>query len=105
LLQDAMHRLQAPGTQGTSGPGLTALGWAYIDLGRWDEALEAAAEAADLADANQMGLVAAAADLIAATVLAMRAESGAARQHADRALANADLAQSGPRIRSASTPA
>jgi DNA-binding CsgD family transcriptional regulator len=95
LLQDAMQRLQAPGTQGTSGPGLTALGWAYIDLGRWDEALEAAAEAADLAEANQMGLIAAAADLIAATVLAMRAESGAARQHADRALANADLAQSG----------
>jgi DNA-binding CsgD family transcriptional regulator len=33
--------------------------------------------------------------LIAATVLAMRADSGAARRHADRALANADLAESG----------
>jgi DNA-binding CsgD family transcriptional regulator/tetratricopeptide (TPR) repeat protein len=95
LLQDAMQRLRAPGTQGTSGPGLTALGWAYIDTGRWDEAQEAAAEAADLAEANQMELVAAAADLIAATVLAMRADSGAARRHADRALANADLAESG----------
>ena len=68
LLQDAMQRLQAPGTQGTSGPGLTALGWAYIDTGRWDEAQGAAAEAADLAEANQMKLVAASADLIAATV-------------------------------------
>jgi DNA-binding CsgD family transcriptional regulator len=95
LLQDAMQRLRAPGTQGTSGPGLTALGWAFIDTGRWEEALEAAAEAADLAEANQMDLVAAAADLIASTVLAMRADSGAARRHADRALANADLAESG----------
>jgi DNA-binding CsgD family transcriptional regulator len=95
LLQDAMQRLRAPGTQGTSGPGLTALGWAFIDTGRWEEALEAAAEAADLAEANQMDLVAAAADLIAATVLAMRADSGAARRHADRALANADLAETG----------
>ena len=90
-----MRRLRAPGTQGTSGPGLTALGWAYIDTGRWDEAQEAAAEAADLAEANQMELVAASADLIAATVVAMRADSGAARRHADRALANADLAESG----------
>jgi DNA-binding CsgD family transcriptional regulator len=95
LLQDAMLQLRAPGTLGTSSPGLTALGWAYIDLGRWDDALQAAAEAADLAEANQMELVAAAADLIAATVLAMRADSAAARRHADRALANAELAESG----------
>ena len=95
LLQDAMQRLRAPGTQGTSGPGLTALGWAYIDTGRWDEAQEAAAEAADLAEANQMELVAASADLIAATVLAMRADSGAARRHAGRALATTDPAESG----------
>jgi DNA-binding NarL/FixJ family response regulator len=95
LLQDAMQRLRAPGTQGTSGPGLTALGWAYIDTGRWDEAQEAAAEAADLAEANRMDLVAASAELIAATVLAMRADSGAARRHADRALANPDLAETG----------
>src|SRR5690349_3515335 len=95
LLQDAMQRLRAPGTQGTSGPGLTALGWAYIDTGRWDEAQEAAAEAAGLAEANQKELVAASADLIAATVLAMRADAGAARRHADRALASADPAESG----------
>jgi DNA-binding CsgD family transcriptional regulator len=95
LLQDAMQRIQAPGTQGTSGPGLTALGWAQVDTGHWDEALEAAAEAVGLAEANQMELVAAAADLIAATVLAMRADSGAARRHADRALGHADLAESG----------
>jgi DNA-binding CsgD family transcriptional regulator len=95
LLQEAMEQLQAPGMQGASGPGLTALGWLFIDTGRWDEALEAAAEAASLAEENQMELVAAAADLIAATVLAMRADSDAARRHADRALGQADLAESG----------
>jgi DNA-binding CsgD family transcriptional regulator/tetratricopeptide (TPR) repeat protein len=95
LLQDAMQRLRAPGTQGASGPGLTALGWLYIDTGRWDEAQEAAADAAALAEANQMELVAAGADLIAATVFAMRGDSGAARMHADRAIANTDLAESG----------
>ena len=95
LLQDALQRLRAPGTQGTSGPGLTALGWLYLDTGRWDEAQEAAAEAAGLAEAYQMELVAAAADLIEATVFAMRGDSGAARMHADRVLANADPAESG----------
>ncbi|HET6193001.1 MAG TPA: AAA family ATPase [Trebonia sp.] len=95
LLQDAMQRLRAPGSRGTSGPGLTALGWLYVDTGRWDEAQEAAAEAASLAEANQMELVAAAADAIAATVLAFRAESSAARAQADRALATADQADSG----------
>jgi DNA-binding CsgD family transcriptional regulator len=95
LLREAMQRIRAPGTRGTSGPGLTALGWLYIDTGRWDEAQEAAAEAAGLAQANQMELVAAAADSIAATVLALRADSGAARMHADRALATADPAENG----------
>ena len=95
LLQDAMQRIRAPGSRGTSGPGLTALGWLYIDTGRWDEAQEAAAEAAGLAEANQMELVAAAADAIAATAFALRADSSAARRHADRALATADQAESG----------
>src|SRR5580692_4992168 len=86
-LQDALQRRRAPGTQGTSGPGLTALGRGYTDTGRWDEALDVAAEAADLAEANHMEIIAATADLITATVLAMRADSGAARRHANRALA------------------
>jgi DNA-binding CsgD family transcriptional regulator len=95
LLQDAMYRLRAPGTQGTSGGGLTALGWLYTDTGRWDEALDAAAEAADWAEANQMGIVAATADVIAATVLALRADGAGARTHADRALAGLDPAENG----------
>ena len=95
LLQDAMRRLRAPGVRGTSGGSLTVLGWAYIDTGRWDEALEVAAEAAGLAEANQMELVAASADVITATVLALRADSAAARRHAARALAAVDPAECG----------
>jgi DNA-binding CsgD family transcriptional regulator len=95
LLQDAMQRLRAPGVRGTSGGSLTVLGWAYIDTGRWDEALDVAAEAAGLAEANQMELIAASADVITATVLALRADSGAARRHAARALATIDPAECG----------
>jgi DNA-binding CsgD family transcriptional regulator len=95
LLQDVMQRLRAPGVRGTSGGGLTVLGWAYIDTGRWDEALEVAAEAAGTAEANQMDIVAASADVITATVLALRADSGAARKHAARALATVDPAENG----------
>jgi DNA-binding CsgD family transcriptional regulator len=94
-LQDAMLRLRAPGVQGTSAGGLTVLGWAYIDTGRWDEALDVAAEAAGLAEANHMDIVAASADVITATVLAMRADSAAARRHAARALAAVDPAECG----------
>jgi DNA-binding CsgD family transcriptional regulator len=95
LQQDTMQRLRAPGVRGTSGGGLTLLGWAYIDTGRWDEALEVAAEASSLAEANQMDIVAASADVITATVLALRADSGAARRHAGRALATVDPAECG----------
>ena len=94
-LQDAMQRLRAPGVRGTSGGSLTVLGWAYIDTGRWDEALEVAAEAASMAEANQMDIVAASADVITATVLALRGESAAARRHAARALAAVDPAECG----------
>jgi DNA-binding CsgD family transcriptional regulator/tetratricopeptide (TPR) repeat protein len=94
-LEEARRRLEAPGVRGASGGGLTALGWAYIDTGRWDEALDVAAEAAGIAEANQMGIVAASADVITATVLAMRADSGAARSHVARALASIDPAECG----------
>jgi DNA-binding CsgD family transcriptional regulator/tetratricopeptide (TPR) repeat protein len=95
MLQNAMQQLRAPGTQGTSGPGLTALGWAYFDTGRWDQALDAAAEAADLAVGNQMDIVAASADVMTATVLAMRGDTGAARTHASGALGRVDAAENG----------
>jgi DNA-binding CsgD family transcriptional regulator len=95
MLQDAMHRLRAPGLWGSSGGGLTALGWLYFDTGRWDKALEAAVEAADLGEANQMRVVAASAGAIAATVLAMRGDSADARRHAEKVLAGVDPAEDG----------
>jgi DNA-binding CsgD family transcriptional regulator len=95
LMQDTMQRLRAPGVRGTSGGGLTLLAWAYVDTGRWDEALEVAAEAASMAETNQMDIVAASADVITATVLAMRGDSGAARRHAAMALATVDPAECG----------
>jgi DNA-binding CsgD family transcriptional regulator len=95
LLQDAMQRLRAPGVRGTSGGSLTVLGWAYIDTGRWDEALEVAAEAVGVGEASRMEIIAASADVITATVLALRADSGAARWHAARALASVDPAECG----------
>jgi DNA-binding CsgD family transcriptional regulator len=95
LLQDAMQRLRASGVRGNSGGSLTVLGWAYIDTGRWDEALEVAAEAAGLAEANQMEIVAASADVITASVLALRGDAGPARRHAARALAAVDPAECG----------
>jgi DNA-binding CsgD family transcriptional regulator len=81
--------------RGTSGGSLTVLGWAYIDTGRWDEALDAAAEACGVGEANNMEIVAASADVITATVLALRGDSGAARWHAARALAAVDPAECG----------
>ena len=78
-LREAVRRLHASGVRGASGAALSTLGRAYIETGRWDDALAVAAEAADLAEAYQMDIVAACADAITAAVLAMRAESDEAR--------------------------
>ena len=94
LLQEAVHRLQASGVRGASGAALSALGWTYLDTGRWDDALAVCAEASDLAEAYQMDLVAAAADVTVATVLAVRADPAAARARTASALARVDPAQS-----------
>jgi hypothetical protein len=52
----------APGVRGGSGAALSALQWASIDSGRWDEALAAAREASDTAAAYKMETVASSAD-------------------------------------------
>jgi DNA-binding CsgD family transcriptional regulator len=95
LLRDAMERLRAPGLRGTSAGSLTVLGWAYIDTGRWDEALDVAGDAAGLAEANHLDLVSASADAITATVHALRADSDTARRNAARALAAVDPVEAG----------
>jgi hypothetical protein len=68
LLRGALDKLRAPGMRGRSGGVLSALEWACIDSGRWDEALAAAREAADAAAAYRMETVAASADLATATL-------------------------------------
>ena len=58
----------------SSAAAVSALQWACIDSGRWDEALGTAREAADIAAAYKMETVAAIADLTTATVLVMRGQ-------------------------------
>jgi ATP/maltotriose-dependent transcriptional regulator MalT len=74
VLREALSRLRATGVRGASGGVLWALEWACIDSGRWDDALDAAREASDIAAAYKLKTVACAADLATATVLAMRGD-------------------------------
>ncbi|MEV5533824.1 AAA family ATPase [Streptomyces prunicolor] len=74
VLREALSRLRAPGLRGASGGVLSALEWAYVDSGRWDDALAAAREAGDIAAAYKMETVAGSADLTTAIVAAMRGE-------------------------------
>jgi DNA-binding CsgD family transcriptional regulator len=93
LLRDALGGQRAPGMGGRSGGALSALEWACIDSGRWDEALAAAREAADTAAAYRMETVAASADLATATVLALRGDDGHVGPLLSRALATLDAAE------------
>lgn len=74
VLREALSRLRAPGVRGASGGVLSALQWACVDSGRWDDALAAAREAGDIAAAYKMETVAGSADLTTAIVAAMRGE-------------------------------
>ncbi|XUL91415.1 AAA family ATPase [Streptomyces galilaeus] len=74
VLRDSLSRLRAPGVRGASGGVLSALEWACVDSGRWDDALAAAREAGDIAAAYKMETVAASADLTTAVVAAMRGD-------------------------------
>ena len=93
LLREALSQLRAPGVRGGSGAALSALQWACIDSGRWDEALAAAHEAADAAAAYKMETVAATADLTTATVLAMRGDLDRVESLLASAVATADGAE------------
>jgi hypothetical protein len=77
----------------TSGAALSALQWAGIDSGRWDEALTAAREASDTATAYKMETVASSADPATATVLAMRGDHEQVRPLLASALASVDAAE------------
>ncbi len=90
LLRGALGRLRAPGMHARSGGALSALQWACIDSGRWDESLATAREAADAAAAYRMETVAAAADLATATVHALRGDGDRVLPLLARALATLD---------------
>jgi RNA polymerase sigma factor (sigma-70 family) len=94
LYREAVERLRAPGVRGASGGALMALSLCLYDTGHWDEALDAANEAIDLASAYKMGSVAALAHWTCSMVAARRGDSGAARRHADAGLASVDPEQS-----------
>ncbi len=87
LLQAARKLVPEPAVRAASGGSLSPLGWACLDAGRWDDALETAAEADDLAAGYQMDIAPASADLITGTILAARGEGDAARARISRALA------------------
>jgi DNA-binding CsgD family transcriptional regulator len=93
VLREALTRLRAPGARGSSGAVLSALQWACIDSGRWDEALDAAREAGDIAAAYQMETVAATADLTVATVSAMRGHQDQVALLLARVLATVDTSE------------
>jgi DNA-binding CsgD family transcriptional regulator len=90
LLREALSRQRAPGMRGGSGAALSALQWACIDSGRWDEALAAAREASDAAAAYRMQTVAASADLCTASILALRGDHEQVRPLLATALMHAD---------------
>ena len=93
VLRESLRRLRSSETRGNSGATLSALQWACVDAGRWDEALAAAREARDAADVSLMPTVAASADLTAATVLALRGAHHEVQPYLDRALAAVNPAE------------
>jgi ATP/maltotriose-dependent transcriptional regulator MalT len=93
VLREALSRLRAPGVRGTSGAVLSVLVWAYIDSGRWNDALTVAREANDVAAAYKMITVATSADLTVATVLAMRGDHDQAATILARVLAAVDTSE------------
>lgn len=90
LLREALDRLRAPGMRGGSGGAVSALQWACVDSGRWDEALATAQLGRDAAAAYRMETVAASADLCTAAVHALRGDHESARSLLASALTYAD---------------
>jgi DNA-binding CsgD family transcriptional regulator len=77
LLRAARNTLDdQPMRAASSGAPLTALGWAYLDAGRWDDALELTAETGRLAGT---GITSSTATLITATIEAARGDTEHAR--------------------------
>jgi DNA-binding CsgD family transcriptional regulator len=88
LLEAARGTYAEPATRAASGGTLAALGWAYLDAGRWDDALHLTA-----ADGSQAGtdigtdIATAAGRLIAATIAVHRGSTSHVRELIAAALA------------------
>jgi DNA-binding CsgD family transcriptional regulator len=84
LLGSARSASAEPGTWAAHGGPLAALGWAYLDAGQWNEALELVAGARITPEAYASR---ATCDLISATIEAARGNTGPARDLVAAALA------------------
>jgi DNA-binding CsgD family transcriptional regulator/tetratricopeptide (TPR) repeat protein len=84
LLRAARNTFDDQQLRAASGGPLAALGWAYLDAGRWDDALELAAEAGSL---TGTGITSSPAILITATIAAARGDTEHARALVADALA------------------
>jgi DNA-binding CsgD family transcriptional regulator len=87
MLREDLSRVRE---RGRYGPVLSALQWACIDSGRWDDTLTTARETADTAAAYKMDTIAASADLATATVLALRGDRDRVQPLITSALARID---------------
>jgi DNA-binding CsgD family transcriptional regulator len=94
LLRDVRERLQSSEVRGASADVLATLAWAYVDAGRWDEALITAEEASALAAAHDMAGLAVNAEVVTAMVSAMKGDVADARAHADQVLSTRNPAES-----------
>ncbi len=88
LLRAATNLLHEPTVRAASGGSLSPLGWACLDAGQWDDALETVAEANELIMGHPNGVVSASTDLITGTILAARGEGDDARARVSKALAS-----------------
>jgi DNA-binding CsgD family transcriptional regulator/tetratricopeptide (TPR) repeat protein len=93
LLRRIAGRLRHPGVRGTSPSVLALLSLCLFDSGRWDEALEIAAETEDLAIAYRIDIATASSYITSAQVHALRGDTDLARHQTERVSALFDLDQ------------
>ena len=93
LLRRIVGRLRHPGVRGTSPSVLALLSLCLFDSGRWDEALEIAAETEDLAIAYRIDIAIASSYITSAQVHALRGDTELARHQTERVSALFDLDQ------------
>jgi DNA-binding CsgD family transcriptional regulator len=93
LLNTARGLLTDREARMASGGSLDPLGWAYLDTGRWDDALNALTKTGEEASIHCADIASAGASLIKAMITAARGDGNQARNHVAAALA-ADQEQS-----------